>query len=321
MPRRKTYRVRSRKPEKRLHLQVRSPRIVCFGVLRFLKSGCRLGLVFGLVGGLVWGATTGLRKFFIENDEFRLTEVSLETNGVLSEGDFAELTGIDPTASVFALKLGDLRKTLEASPAIVKADLSRRLPGTLRVRVEERVPVAWLECRPLGIVGKDPATGLLVDEKGICFPCPQWWDEAARDLPVVLVSQADEGDVTVGKELRHREARRALELVKLANAELGAEGWSLPVVAVRNDYSLLAVTSHGVLATFGMYEQKRQLEDLVTLVHHTSREQERMAKVNLLPERNIPVTMARGQGQSGEGWGFLPENRLERDIRAVLNRS
>jgi hypothetical protein len=207
-------------------------------------------------------------------------------------------------------------------PCIVSADLSRRLPGTLRVRIEERVPVAWLECLPLGIVGRSPESGLLVDAGGVCFPCVPWWEETARALPVILVSQAEEGDVTIGKSLRHHEARRALELIKVSREVLAGGELALPVVAVRNDYSLVAATNTGVLATFGMYEHERQIGDLVTLAAHTAREGDVMTAVNLIPERNIPVKFA-GERRGGDaaGTGFLPENRLEREIRAIMNRS
>lgn len=256
-----------------------------------------------------------MRKFFIENEEFRLSEVKLETNGEMTEGHFAELSGIDPTSSLFAIKLDEVREKLMARPGIVKAELSRRLPGTLRVKVEERVPIAWLECRPLGIVGKDPASGLLLDENGVCFPCEFWWEEKAQPLPVVLVSQAKDGDVTIGKQLRHHEAKRALDLIKLSQSRLRGADWSLPVVAVRNDYSLEVAVSTGALAVFGMYDHERQLEDLATLIQETGDSAEPMVGVNLIPKRNIPVTT----GRPG-ALGMQPETRLQRDIKAILKQ-
>ena len=273
-------------------------------------------LVLGLLVAAAWGARTGLHSFFIENDEFQLSEVDLETNGEFTEGHFATLSGIDPTASVFAIKLTELKEKLLSRPGIVKADVSRRLPGTLRVRVEERIPVAWLECRPLGIVGKDPESGLLLDAEGVCFPCEFWWEEKARPLPVVLVSQAKEGDVTIGKKLRHHEARRALALLNQSFLRLGEEDWNIPVVAVRNDYSLVGATSNGVLVTFGMYEHERQMNDLITLMRDTAGRGERLTSANLIPERNIPVRFG-----PPAGTGFVPENRLERELREILNRN
>ena len=321
MPRRKTSRVRAKKPERRLHIKVNSARIFGYGVLRFGKSLAKLAVVLALVGGAVWGGKVGMRKFFVENPEFQLTEIALETNGEFTEAHFAEVTGIDPSDTVFAIKLSEIRKKLEECPGIVKASVSRRLPGTLKVRIEERIPVAWLECPPLGITGKDPESGLLLDADGICFPCEFWWEEKARPLPVVLVSQAAEGDVTIGKTLRHREAHRGLQLIKLCQARLKHQKFSVPVVAVHNDYALLGATDTGTLVTFGMYEHERQLEDLIALERHARWGGKTMTAVNLIPVRNIPVRFAEEGESAGEVHrGFTPENRLERSIRAILNR-
>lgn len=322
MPRRKTSRVRAKKPERRLHIKVSSPRIVGFGMLRCGKRFVKLVVVLALLAAAGWGAREGMKTFFVENTEFQLRQVELETNGAFTEAHFVEVTGIDPSATLFAIKLREIRKKLEACPGIVKAEVSRRLPDTLRVKVTERVPVAWLECPPLGIVGKDPKSGLLLDAEGICFPCEFWWEEKARPLPVVLVSQAEEGDVTIGKTLRHREAHRGLQLIKLCQSRLADAGWSVPVVAVRNDYALLGATSKGTLVTFGMYEHERQLEDLIALQGHASGNGKTMATVNLIPKRNIPVRFAEDGSEIGTIHpGFTPENRLERSIRAILNRS
>ena len=311
MPRRRTSRVKRKSPERRLHLKVSSPRIVCFEFLRYFKKSSKILVVLGLLGLAVWGVRAGVREFFIENEEFRLSAIDLETNGHMTAEHFAELTGIDPESSIFALNLRDLREQLLERPGIVKAELSRRLPGTLRVEVEEREPIAWLECRPLGIVARNPAAGILLDSSGVCFPCDVWWEEKAAPLPILLVSQVEDGDVTIGKELRHHEARRGLELLLTSQEMLKGVDWTLPVVAVRNDFSLEAATSTGVLATFGMYEHKRQLENLATLMQ-TTESGEPMGSVNLIPERNIPVVLAK--------MGSRHENRLQRDIKALLQQ-
>ncbi len=315
MPRRKTSRVKHPGSERRLHLKVSSPRIVCFSCLRNLKRSCKLLLVVGLLAATVWSVRAGLREFFIENDEFRLRHVDLESNGQMTAEHFGQITGLEPDSSIFALKLRELKGRLLQYSSIETAELSRRLPGTLRVRVVERKPIAWLECRPLGIVGRNPVAGILLDKNGVCFPCDTWWEEKARFLPILLVSQVEEGDITLGKEIRHHHARRALELIKLSQAELSGEGWSLPVIAVGNDYSLEAVTTTGVLVTFGMYDHKEQLDNLITLLRAPVREGESMAMVNLVPRRNIPVVFnERGSVVS------QPRSRLQRDIQALLRQ-
>jgi len=286
---------------------------VCFSCLRHLRRSCKLLLAGALLAGVGWGVQEGLREFFIENNEFRLRYVDLETNGEMTAEHFGELTGLDPDSSIFGFDLRKLKEQLLDRPGIERVELGRRLPGTLRVKVEERKPIAWLECRPLGIVGRNPVAGILLDKSGVCFPCDAWWEEKAGLLPVLLVSQVEEGDITIGKEIRHHQARRGLELIRLAQEKLGEAEWSLPVVAVRNDYSLEAITSTGVLATFGMHDHKEQLENLITLLRVTAKDGESMAMVNLIPRRNIPVVT------SGSG-APVPQSRLQRDIQSLLRQ-
>jgi hypothetical protein len=286
---------------------------VCFSCLRHLRRSCKLLLAAALLAGVGWGVQEGLREFFIENNEFRLRYVDLETNGEMTAEHFGELTGLDPDSSIFGFDLRKLKEQLLDRPGIERVELGRRLPGTLRVKVEERKPIAWLECRPLGIVGRNPVAGILLDKSGVCFPCDAWWEEKAGLLPVLLVSQVEEGDITIGKEIRHHQARRGLELIRLAQEKLGETEWSLPVVAVRNDYSLEAITSTGVLATFGMHDHKEQLENLITLLRVTAKDGESMAMVNLIPRRNIPVVT------SGSG-APVPQSRLQRDIQSLLRQ-
>ena len=286
---------------------------MCFSCLRHLRRSCKLLLAGALLAGVGWGVQEGLREFFIENNEFRLRYVDLETNGEMTAEHFGELTGLDPDSSIFGFDLRKLKEQLLDRPGIERVELGRRLPGTLRVKVEERKPIAWLECRPLGIVGRNPVAGILLDKSGVCFPCDAWWEEKAGLLPVLLVSQVEEGDITIGKEIRHHQARRGLELIRLAQEKLGEAEWSLPVVAVRNDYSLEAITSTGVLATFGMHEHKEQLENLITLLRVTAKDGESMAMVNLIPRRNIPVVT------SGSG-APVPQSRLQRDIQLLLRQ-
>ena len=315
MPRHKTSRFNHPGPERRLHLKVNSPRIFCYNCLRHLRRLGKLLLLGALLGGVVWGARSGMREFFVENDEFHLRYLDLESNGEMTAEHFSRVTGMDPSSSIFALKLREMKSQLLKRPGIEKVELSRRLPGTLRVRVEELRPIAWLECRPLGIIGRNPVAGILLDQHGVCFPCDEWWEEEARPLPVLLVSRVKEGDVTIGKEIRHHQARRALELIRISQQELSGTELSLPVVAVRNDYSLEAVTNTGVLATFGMYDHEEQLENLVALMRATEQKGDAMEMVNLIPKRNIPV-VARAEESSAP----LPHSRLQRDIKALLGQ-
>ena len=312
MSRNKTSRVNRHGGERHLYMNDRSPRNFSYSCHRHLRTAGKLFLIGAFLGVAIWGVRSGLREFFVENEEFTLRHLDVETNGELDAEHFTEVSGITPGSSIFALNLGNMRERLLSRPSVEQVHLSRRLPGTLRVRIEEREPVAWLECRPLGIIGKHPVAGILLDKHGVCFPCEAWWEERSADLPVVLVSQVEEGDIGVGKEIRHHQARKALALLMLSKEKLKGTKWSLPVVAVRNDYSLEAATNTGVMATFGMEAHEDQLKNLVVLMDATERKGESIFTVNLIPKRNIPVIP---EVAGSPQW---PRTRLHRDIEALL---
>jgi cell division protein FtsQ len=322
MLKRKTSRVRKKRDSRQLHLKVNSPRIFGFTCLRFIGKCVKFTLLIGLLVGAGWGAKVGLRKVFIDNEEFRLEAIELESNGPMTVADFVAVTGVDPAGSVFSVTLSEVRERLEEFPGVLDVDVSRRLPGTLRVEVRERIPVAWLECRSQGIFARHLEHGLLVDGSGVVFPCESWWEERAASLPSVVVMHGEPGDFESGKKMRHEEAVRALNLVVQSQRMLAEQDWGLAVVGVQNNYSLTAATTKGTVVTFGMYEHQRQLADLVALDRFSKEEARGMERVNLIPERNIPVIFRPGSAAPRtEKSTPEPENRLEKDIRAILNRS
>lgn len=322
MLKRKTSRVKKRRDSRQLHLKVSSPRIFGFSCLKCVGKCVKFIAIVGLLIGVGWGAKVGLQKVFIDNEEFQLQAIELESNGKIEVADFVRVTGVDPAGSVFAVTLSDVRKKLEAYPCVIEVDVSRRLPGTLKVEVRERIPVAWLECRSLGIMARDQERGLLIDEAGVVYPCESWWVERAEGLPVVVVVDGEVGDFESGKRMRHREAERALHLVRLSRRMLADQEWGLSVVGVKNDYSLVAATTTGTVVTFGMYDHKRQLGDLLAVKRHSRETQRQVERINLIPERNIPVIFSPGGGPTRTPKSTPPaKNRLEQDIQAILKRS
>ncbi|MFK7909260.1 MAG: hypothetical protein AB8F34_01520, partial [Akkermansiaceae bacterium] len=84
-PRRKTTRsprvVRKGGDLQKLHIKVSSPRIVMFEIMRGLGRSVRVIMIFALIGMIGWGGYLGAKHIFIDNEEYRLQEIKLETNG------------------------------------------------------------------------------------------------------------------------------------------------------------------------------------------------------------------------------------------------
>ena len=286
-----------------------------------LRASKWIVLLLVLAVALFFGRSA-LQGVFLESEEFGLERIELWTWEeekmplLINHQRLAEVTGLDPRASIFAFQLGDIEQQLAGLPEVKRVRATRRLPNVLRIRVEERVPVAWIESPQQGIRGRSYEYGMLVDMEGHCFAPTRMMFETVNDLPVITTGEFGGGKFVSGEKAEGREFLRALELAKLSQRYLAEAGWSLPAIGLCNDYSLLAKTHTGTVVTFGLYEHERQLEDLLLILAHARKTDRGVERVNLIPERNIPVVFAKA-GSNLVG----PESPLESRLNSILNRS
>lgn len=286
---------RTRKSRERmLHLKVSSPRIVYFDCLKFAGRFVKLGLVLAIMVGVGVGLGYGWQKLFVENDEFVISRVEIfgpggEEPRFLTHERMVNKTGLDLGKTIFAVESDELAESLSALPEVTSARVSRRLPGTLKVEVEERQPVAWVACRSLGIRERDRNKGLLLDREGVPFRCEsqKLW-EFSEQLPVVMVEEARVDEIREGVALEHKGLKHALALILRAQDLLDLTEQPLWVL-VKDEIFLEMKTRGGVVATLSYYDQERQLEQLVKVTTHARRQGRELAQVNLIPRRYVPV--------------------------------
>ena len=293
---RRTSRRRTRESRDRmLALKVNSPRIMFFDFLKMSGRMMKFSIILVVVMALGFAGRLGWEELFVKNtEEFGIKEVPLtnfdgESPRFLTHSRIVETTGLDLDASIFALDTDELEETLRNLPETTEARVTRRLPGTLKIEVSERTPVAWLDCSPLGIVQRDRAAGLLIDDQGVPFKCASQtlWDHAER-LPVIRVLKAEDHEIMEGREIKHQGLEFALDLVMLASSRM--EGMERPAwVIVRDEITLEMMTLGRTLATLSYYEQEHQLKKLEKLVSHARKKGRELATVNLIPNRFVPV--------------------------------
>lgn len=150
----------------------------------------------------LWLATRGL---FSKNHRFTLRNVEVKSSGWWKgkERNVAEILRLRPGESnLFAFKLSDLKKSLEAEPSVEKASVVRVLPDTLSIEITERIPRAFLY---------SPKSVWVVDGTGVVM---------ARDtcvnldggLPVILGFQSAE-QPRAGMQLK--EVQPALDVINM----------------------------------------------------------------------------------------------------------
>lgn len=174
--------------------------------------------------------------------------------------------------NVFTLATDGLRSGLEAIPSIARADVHVTLPGTLRVRIVERIPIlAWRAGAALLLVDRD---GKVIADAGTADATA-----AARALAAGLptvddrrVAGAPAGEVgtevqplpVVGGQLGPIELDVATSLLSLRPADVGS---SAPGLQVRLDdedgWSVRPAVDRPWTAVLGFYSTTLRPADLV----------------------------------------------------------
>lgn len=278
-----------------LELRVSSPRIFVCDAIKMTARLFRFS-VFALIL-VAFGVLlrVGYQKVFIENEDFALQEMPIMTIAgnepvFLSKARVLQATGIDPEASIFAFDVDEVEDMLAALPEVASVHVTRRLPGTLKIEVAERFPVAWLACPSLGIEERNPQTGLLVDSDGMAFPCEtQILADYAANLPVVFSERLPEGAIVSGQKIDHEGLSYALEMAQNADALLD-EGDLPDWVMVRDELTLAMQTVGGTRCILSYFDQHDQLARLAKLSRHARGSGRQIATINLIPKRYVPVT-------------------------------
>ena len=99
------------------------------------------------------------RYFFTENEKYQIRQWDLHSNGrLLTPAHIREYSQLSDSDNLFAVNLREVRRRLESVPVVRSVEVSRRLPDTLVIRVNERLAVARL--------GADDRLSLAVDREG-----------------------------------------------------------------------------------------------------------------------------------------------------------
>jgi cell division protein FtsQ len=104
----------------------------------------------------------GLAAWVVTNSPlFDLRDLRVTGLKHLSRGQVARLGALNSHTNVLWLSPGAVERRLERNPWILRAEISRNLPGTIAVSIEERTPVAvaWSSVRRLLVA----ADGTLLD--------------------------------------------------------------------------------------------------------------------------------------------------------------
>lgn len=235
------------------------------------------------MAGLTWGA--------VASPVFGIKVVEVEGADLTGESAVRAALALPAVApNAFVVATDDLRERLLALPAVADAEVRVGLPGTLRVRVAERVPVlAWRRGETTHLVDRD---GRVVADAG----APGRAAAAADRLPLVVDRRTDAAWPVVGGQVDAIDLDVATRLLSLVPSDVGS---TAPAVLVgvddRDGWTIVPAVDDPWVAVFGFYgpeirppamipEQVRSLRSIL------AGREERLLRVVLAGEREGTFT-------------------------------
>jgi cell division protein FtsQ len=239
-----------------------------------LWGSVRAGLGVVLVAGASLAMAWGTRTYVTTSARFALTRVEVRDGERQSASALVAESGLLLGANVFSLDLDAARARILTDPWIAEATVSRRLPGTVVVRVVERKPAA------LVAIGDT----FLATAEGEPFKRLEAGDPI--DLPLVTGLTAER--FAEDREDAKAAIRRAIDLG--AEYEQSALGRRAPLEEVHVDPSgeFALVVGHGsVRLDLGPPPFRRKLDEAARVVAELDRRRVRASAI-LLDNRARP---------------------------------
>lgn len=249
----------------------------------------KIMIILAILTGTVYGVNLLWQKFVVSNQQFQLKSVQFSTNGHMTEEEVRKILDLTGQENVLFLNIEKLEEKLKKRSDVVNAFINRELPAMLVIELEERVPVAWLECPQDNLFAGNKQTGLFVDASGHVFSYDPELHKRYESCPVLRVPPPGEGHYTSGRTFQDVSPRQGIGFLRTSKAFV-QEG--LPLVAsinFVNDWSFVAHFTDGMEITFGLFNHERQLHDLALVVKHANATNRSVKSANMMPARNMPV--------------------------------
>ena len=276
-----------------LDVKLRSSKVRAARARRIILA---LGVCFGTILGLyaVWClGEFSLNKLVYENKSFAIQHIDVQTDGVISANQLRRWSGVRVGQNLLALDLARVKRDLEMQAMIESVSVERILPGTLRLRVTEREPMAQVTVpvpRPGG--GLDVKTYqidrngwvmLPLDPRQRATPATQADDQ----LPLILGINAS--DLQPGRKLDSAQVQAALQWVELFEGSPMANLVDLKKIDVLSPEVLIVTTGQGSEITFGLDNFDQQMLRWQKIHEECARANLVIATLDLAVTDNTPL--------------------------------
>ena len=282
--------IRQRRQQHLLDVKVRSRSATLHRNRRVLVVVSKLALIAAVCVGIYLGARQGAKRFFFDNPDYRLSAIEVQTDGSLQREQILKTADLHEGENIFRVNLAQVHDRLQQLPQVDEVQVVRKLPAEIDIKVVERRPVAWITSEkelsdPFASEG-----AFLVDARGVLMKEKKLLPEY---LGLPLISGCTSESLEAGKIVESFEAKAALELLRLSTRSFMQTRFQIREIDLSKGYCLGVTDKNHTRVTFAFENMDAQLQRLEQFLVYSDDSKQEFATINLLVQRNIPVTFAK----------------------------
>jgi len=281
---------RQRKQQHLLDVKVRSRKATQYRNRRILVFLSKIVLIVALGTGGYFGAQYAAKRLFFDNPDYQLREIKVQTDGTLQREQILKTADLREGENIFNVNLQKVHDALQELPQIDEVQVTRQMPAEIDIHIVERKPIAWItsEKEISDPFASDAA--FLIDARGVLMKEKKLLPEY---LGLPLIAGCTDDSLSAGAIIQSFEAKAALDLLRLSTGSYMQTRFQIREIDLSKGYCLIVTDKNRMQVTFGFDDLKTQLRRLEQFLVYSDDSKRELQTVNLLVERNTPVTFAK----------------------------
>lgn len=277
---------RQRKRQHLLDVKVRAKKVAARRTQSVLLTICGFILLASVLGGIAFGAKRILNSLFFANADYAIKSIEVTTDGNLTREAIMRAADVAEGKNIFSISLPKVQEKLAAMPQVEESRIQRIMPNKLVISVQERRPVAWVVSPETNVGTFNFENAYLVDRRGILLKTKSL---APEYLGLPLIVGVDTSNCQAGQPLEQDDVKAALDLIR-ASSEILQGRFQIQSINVSKGYCLTVTDKQRASVTFGTDDIEPQLHRLGTVLNYCDKNSRELQTVNLMAQRNVPVT-------------------------------
>jgi cell division protein FtsQ len=281
---------RQRRQQHLLDVKVRSHKATQHRNRRVLVFASKIALALVAIAGAIVGARFSAKRLFFENPDYQLSHIEVQTDGTLQREQVLKAADLREGVNIFSMNLARVHDELQQLPQVDEVQVIRKMPNEIDISIVERKPIAWITAEK---ELSDPFSSdgaFLVDARGVLMKQKKLLPEY---LGLPLITGCASESLEPGKTVASFEAKAALELLRLSTRSFMQTRFQIREIDASKGYCLIVSDKTHARVTFGFDNLDAQLQRLEQFLVWCDDSKRELETVNLLVQRNVPVTFAK----------------------------